>query len=207
MHHSLPSFSDLTVRFFHHWRSLFWCFRVPSPTTVCASESLVAQISIPYFDQSPPLLWPTPVLRPQEAAEKNESDESELSPSPVCQCLAPALLFLCPDQSPSHFVVLQCCLSAFTSRRAPSSHSKNNGKSCFLLFLFFLFFFFLQFRVHRARFRCLRPKCGPPSGCSSQPPHASNMPGSMWVPIPTPPLRHVAALSFNIHLASGPSSH
>ena len=130
-----------------------------SPTTVCASESSVAQFSIPYFDQSPLLLWPTPVLRPQEAAVKNNSDESEPSPSPVCKCLTPALLFLCPDQSPSHFVVLQRCLSAFTSRRAPSSHS-NNGKLRFLHFLLFLFFF-LQFRVLRAPSQCLRPKCGP----------------------------------------------
>ena len=72
---------------------------------------------------------------------KNNSDESEPSPSPVCKCLAPALLFLCPDQSPSHFVVLQRCLSAFTWRRASSSHS-NNGKSRFLPFLSSFFFFF-----------------------------------------------------------------
>ena len=133
-----------------------------SPTTICAGESSVAQF-YSLFWPVPPLLWPTPVLRPQEVAEKNDSEKSEPLPSPVHKCLAPALLFLCPDQSPSHFVILQRCLSAFTSRQAPSSYSKNNSKSCFLLFLFFLFFFFLQFRVHRAPFRCLRSKCSPPT--------------------------------------------
>ena len=141
-----PVSAPLAVQFFRPHSSIFSSLEVAllvfsSPTTVCASESSVAQFSIPYFDQSPLLLWPTPVLRPQEAAVKNNSDESEPSPSPVCKCLAPALLFLCPDQSPSHFVVLQRCLSAFTLRRAPSSHS-NNGKSRFLHFLLFLFFFF-----------------------------------------------------------------
>jgi hypothetical protein len=130
------------AQFFHRCSSRFLCPRVGPPSV---------PVSPQWLDLCS-LFWAVPSALAH--AHTQTSATSPSHPPPVCKCLAPALLFLCPDQSPSHFVVLQCCLSAFTSRRALSSHS-NNGKS------FLSFLFFLQFRALRAPSQCLRPECGP----------------------------------------------
>ena len=111
VHHSLPSFLNLTVWFFHYYRSLFWCPGVPPPS-VPASPQWLNFYSL--FWAVPLLLWPTHILRPQEAAEKNNGDKSEPSPSPVCKCLASALLFLCPDQSWNFFPLCHLAVLSFS---------------------------------------------------------------------------------------------
>ena len=142
-----PVFSTLQFGFFTIIGHFFGVLE--SHHHLC-QQVLSGSISIPYSEQSPCSSGPHTYLDLKK--QQRKTMVTSLShPPPQYVSVLHQLSFFCVLTNPgtsSHFVILQCCLSAFTSHQAPSFHS-NNGKLCFLHFLFFLFFF-LQFCMHRA---------------------------------------------------------